>query len=193
MIILFTLFFMAWKKYNYLPKRFYLNLEFKNRIQKIYITEPSLYDLLVFEEMIEEWQYMEALKFLKIDINKNDFLSNPLWIIKKILEICYWVHKSSNPDNDRGSGFFPSWLDILAHRYGVTPLTLLQELTPSILQSYIAGFDYNTNIESGKKGENYKYKEKQKISKNELLQAEEILKRVENFDFSKIIDVTKKD
>lgn len=176
---------MAWKKYNYLPKRFCLNLEFKNRIQKIYITEPSLYDLLVFEEMIEEWQYMEALKFLKIDINKNDFCGDPLWIIKKILDICYWIHNWDNSDG-RGSWFFPSWLDVLAHRYGVTPIFLLKELTPSILQSYIAGYDYNSNIEAGKKQENYKYKQKQKVSQKEVYEAEKILERVEKFDFSKI-------
>jgi len=46
------------------------------------------------------------------------------------------------------------------------------------LNTYIAWLDYNKNIENNKKQENYKYKERDKISDTEMKKYDEIMERV---------------
>ena len=77
----------------------------------------------------------------------------------------------------------PSIYDLLAQRYWITPIQLLKEITPSILESYLAGFEYNMNIENWKKEENYKFKEKHKITEEEMKEYDKIMERVNRFDF----------
>lgn len=173
-----------YKKFSYLPKKFNLVLKFKTREQNIIFFEPTMYDLMIFEELIEEWEYLEALNHLNIKIKKTDFLSNPIWILKKIMELCYWSNKKDN-DKENEPWFFPSSIDLLAERFWKTLLEILKEVTPSILNTYFAWFEFNINLQNNKKWENFKFKEKQKISENDMKNYEDIIKRVNKFSEKK--------
>lgn len=171
------------KKYMYFPKKLSIVLIFNNRKKEIIFDEPSLYDLMIFEDLVFEWKYKEAFKYLKINIKEADFLSNPLEILKSIIKICYWNKKSEDGVEVWEAPFMPSIYDLLAQRYWITPIQLLKEITPSILESYLAGFEYNMNIENWKKEENYKFKEKCKITEEEMKEYDKIMERVNRFDF----------
>lgn len=178
--------FFMYKKFLYIPKKLSLTLNFESRKEIYSFKEPTMYDLLIFEDLILEEKYLQAIKFLKINIKEPDFYSNPMEILKAILKICYWNNKKT--ENAIKSAieepwFMPSVLDMLWHRYWKTPLEILKEVTPSIFESYLAWFEFNLNIENWKKEENRKFKEKAKITENEMKNYNEIMERVNKFDF----------
>ncbi|ATU04910.1 hypothetical protein BKN14_00430 [Candidatus Gracilibacteria bacterium HOT-871] len=178
--------FFMYKKFLYIPKKLSLTLNFESRKEIYSFKEPTMYDLLIFEDLILEEKYLQAIKFLKINIKEPDFYSNPMEILKAILKICYGNNKKTEnaiKSAIEEPGFMPSVLDMLGHRYGKTPLEILKEVTPSIFESYLAGFEFNLNIENGKKEENRKFKEKAKITENEMKNYNEIMERVNKFDF----------
>ncbi len=176
-----------YKNFSYLEKDLELVLKFKTRELKIVFREPKMYDLLVFEEMVKEEKLFEALDFLKIKIKKTDFLSAPTEILNAILKVCYsWNKNFSNLEDARNSwdaSFLPSILDLLWKRYWKTPIELLKEMTPTIFETYLAWFEFSLNLQNNEANKNYKFKEKWKISDEEIKKADEILKRLENFNF----------
>lgn len=178
---------MPYKKYIYLAKDLEIVLNFPNRQKIIKFKEPTMYNLLVFEDLIEQEKYFEALKILKINISKNDFLSAPENILKNILKICYsWNKKSFSEKNNFSSSeqwFMPSILDLLGKRYGKTPLELLHEMTPTIFETYLAWFEFSMNLENNEKQNNFKFKQKAKISEDEMKKIDKIMERVNKFDF----------
>lgn len=168
---------MHFKTYSYLPRKLKLQLNFKERKQVIEFDEPTLYNLMIAEQYMNEWKINKFFEILWIKIKETDFLSNPNEIIKSIFKLCYVIDEKKSNENWEWS-FLPAIYDFLANRYWVTPISLLKEMTPSILNTYIAWLDYNKNIENNKKQENYKYKERDKISDTEMKKYDEIMERV---------------
>ena len=163
-----------YKKYSYLEKTLTLELRFWERIECIKIIEPTLYNLFKFDELIKQEQFFQAIQFLNVKINELDFNSNPIWIIKWIYELIY-----GNSEKEWWEAvFLPSSIDIIAKRYWKTPIEVLRTTTPSQINTYISGIEYNWNIEAWNERENYIFKEKIKITEEESKKYDDIMERV---------------
>jgi len=164
-----------YKEYSYLVDDLVLNLKFESRIKTIKFKEPTIYNLMMFHKLLKENNYKKALIVLWINIEKLDFISNPVWIINWVIELIYW--KKDEKDKNEET-FFPSTIDFIAKRYWKLPIEVLKLTTPTQLKTYTAWIEYNLNIENNKKAENRKFKEKEKFSEEQMKNYEEIMKRV---------------
>lgn len=133
-----------------------LTLKFSNREVVLEFEEPTIYMLLKFWSLIKKEKYVSAIKLIIPKIDEKDFLSNPIWIITWVRNLIYWEQKKKvwgSVDDDE-VWFFPSAIDMMAHRYWQVPTELIKMITFSQLMVCTKGYEWNLNIQNWQEKKN---------------------------------------
>lgn len=138
-----------YKKVSPLPEELTLVLKYKNKNIKISFDEPSVYTIYEVDKLFNKKKYLEIITKLNIPIEEKVFLSNPVWILKAIINL---INKSSNDNKeelkeDKDNKFFLfSIFDRLWEKYSKDPIELMKTYTPSQIKSVSEGINFNYNI-----------------------------------------------
>lgn len=153
-----------------------LTLNFKTRKEILKFAEPSIYNLIEFYSLIEEENFISAVRLIIPNIKEKDFLSNPSWIVQWISKLIYWVKKEMEKTENYDEWFLPSIIDLMSHRYWTLPDDLMKKTTFTQLMIFSKGYEWNMNIQNDNEKANVKIlmetddKSKEKLAE-ELKQA----------------------
>ena len=172
------------KNFPVIPKRLKLVLKINDTSLDLNFSEPTIYNLALFQEFIEFWEYEKALKLLWIEIDREIFYIAPDKIVLWIFDLLKNEEKkeSQNFSNNEDNIFIPAFYDRIARVYNTHPLDIMQRYTPSQLNRIVAWYDYNNNIDNKKPWDNAKYRvfEKQDFSKYDHIFNDE---KIKNYRF----------
>ena len=172
------------KNFGVLPKRLKLVLKINETSLELKFLEPTIYNLSLFQEYIEIWEYENALKLLWLEIDREVFYIAPDKILLWIFQLLKNEEKKEKNDSLSEDDFFiPAFYDRISRLFKTDYLDLIKRYTPSQLNRLIAWFDYNNNIDNKKPWENAKYKrfEKKINPKYEEIYEDE---KIKNYKFN---------
>lgn len=169
------------KNFPILPKRFKIVLKVNNESLELKFLEPTIYNLALYQEYLENNEFENALKLLWIDIDREVFYIAPDKILLAIFELLKWESKKEN-SWEQIESFSPAFYDRIARIYNIDPFYIIKNYTPTQLNRLVAWIDYNNNIDNKKHWDNAKYKifEKQDFSKYDHIFNDE---KIKNYRF----------